>query len=90
MFPTKGWSGATFRLFNPETQLWSIWWASGQTGTLFPPVTGRFVDGRGDFYGDDEHEGKPIKAHFIWSRHHPDLGALGAGVLGRRRRDLGE
>jgi hypothetical protein len=71
VFPTKGWSGATFRLFNPDTQLWSIWWASGQTGTLFPPVTGRFVDGRGDFYGDDEHDGKPIRAHFIWSHITP-------------------
>ena len=50
---------------------WSIWWASGQTGTLFPPVTGRFVDGRGDFYGDDEHDGVPIKAHFIWSEITP-------------------
>jgi hypothetical protein len=28
---------------------------------------GAFVDGRGNLHGDDTHEGKPIKAHFIWS-----------------------
>ena len=67
VFPTKGWSGATIRLKNQQTQEWSIWWASSATGTLFPPVVGRFENGRGDFYGDDEHEGRPIKAHFIWS-----------------------
>ncbi len=66
-FPTKGWSGATLRLQNQETGEWSIWWASSSTGTLFPPVVGRFENGRGDFYGDDTHEGRPIRAHFIWS-----------------------
>jgi hypothetical protein len=34
---------------------------------LFPPVVGTFGDGRGDFYGDDTHDGKPIKARYIWS-----------------------
>lgn len=71
VFPTKGWSGATLRLQNQETGEWSIWWASSSTGTLFPPVVGRFENGRGDFYGDDTHEGRPIKAHFIWSEITP-------------------
>jgi hypothetical protein len=70
-FPTKGWSGATLRLQNQETKEWSIWWASSATGTLFPPVVGRFENGRGDFYGDDVHEGRPIRAHFIWSHITP-------------------
>lgn len=70
-FPTKGWSGATLRLKNQATKEWSIWWASSATGTLFPPVVGRFENGRGDFYGDDTHEGRPIKAHFIWSEITP-------------------
>jgi len=66
-FPTKGWSGATLRLLDQNTLEWSIWWASSASGTLFPPVTGHFVDGRGDFYGDDTHDGRPIRAHFTWS-----------------------
>ena len=71
-FPTKGWSGATLRLQDQATGLWSIWWMSSATGTLFPPVTGRFEAGRGDFYGDDEHDGQPIRAHFIWSQITPE------------------
>jgi hypothetical protein len=25
------------------------------------------VDGRGEFYGDDTHDGKPVRVRFIWS-----------------------
>ena len=67
VFPTKGFAGATLRLFDPAREEWSLYWASSRTGTLFPPVVGGFRDGRGDFYGDDTHEGIPIRAHFIWS-----------------------
>ena len=55
------------RLLDQKTLEWSIYWADSKTGRLFPPVVGRFEDGRGDFYGTDEHEGRPIRAHFIWS-----------------------
>ncbi|WP_426514156.1 hypothetical protein ACPPVO_28155 [Dactylosporangium sp. McL0621] len=71
-FPTLGSSGLTLRLFDVERKTWSIYWASSRTGTLFPPVVGTFNDGRGDFYGDDTHEGRPIRAHFIWSHITPD------------------
>jgi len=67
IFPTLGTRGFTLRLFDIEREEWSIYWASSRTGRLFPPVAGTFTDGRGDFYGDDTHDGKPIRAHFIWS-----------------------
>ncbi|MEV8505554.1 hypothetical protein AB0368_12110 [Actinoplanes sp. NPDC051475] len=67
VFPTLGSRGFTLRLFGIERQEWSIYWASSRTGLLYPPVVGTFTDGRGDFYGDDTYEDKPIKAHFIWS-----------------------
>jgi hypothetical protein len=66
-FPTKGFSGLTLRLYDPERGEWSLYWANKRTGKLFPPVAGRFVDGRGEFYGDDTHDGKDIRARFIWS-----------------------
>jgi len=66
-FPTKGFSGLTLRLFDTERMEWSLYWASKRTGTLFPPVVGRFEDGVGTFYGDDAHGGKPVRVRFIWS-----------------------
>jgi hypothetical protein len=66
-FPTKGFGGLTLRLYNAERAEWSLYWASKRTCTLFPPVTGRFVDGRGEFYGADSHAGRAIRVRFIWS-----------------------
>ncbi|CAN5374648.1 hypothetical protein BH10ACT7_BH10ACT7_02550 [soil metagenome] len=70
--PSEGFSGATIRLQDQASGLWSIYWADSTSGRLFPPVVGSFADGRGDFYGDDQVDGRPIRAHFIWSRITPD------------------
>lgn len=37
------------------------------SGELQPPVVGRFVDGVGEFFGDDQHQGKPVLVRFRWS-----------------------
>ncbi|GAA4951491.1 hypothetical protein [Actinoplanes utahensis] len=65
-FPTLNSGGLTLRLFDREQRTWSLYWASSRTGLLYPPVSGVFTGGRGDFHGDDTHDGEPIKAHFIW------------------------
>jgi hypothetical protein len=65
--PYLGSKGLTLRLFDRETEQWSLNWSSSRTGKLFPPVTGRFVDGRGEFYGDDTHDGKDVRVRFVWS-----------------------
>ncbi|MFF5496519.1 hypothetical protein [Streptomyces aquilus] len=59
--------GATLRLFDRESRQWSLHWASSRTGTLFPPVIGQFADGRGEFHGDDVHDGKDVRVRFTWS-----------------------
>ncbi|MDP9866188.1 MULTISPECIES: hypothetical protein [Streptosporangium] len=66
-FPSMGFSGLTLRLFDVEREEWSLHWASSRTGTLFPPVVGRFTGGTGEFYGDDTHEGAPVRVRFVWS-----------------------
>src|SRR5687767_7142339 len=61
-FPTRGFSGATLRLYDEARDEWSLYWVSSRTGLTLPPVVGRFgADGRGRFTGDDVHEGRPIK-----------------------------
>ncbi|WOX13724.1 hypothetical protein [Streptomyces sp. N50] len=65
--PYLGSKGLTLRLFDRETEQWSLNWSSSRTGKLFPPVTGQFEDGRGEFYGDDTHDGKDVRVRFVWS-----------------------
>lgn len=67
VFPTKGSTGLTLRLFDTERKVWSLYWSTSKTGLLYPPVVGTFVGDRGDFYGDDVIDGTPIKAHYIWT-----------------------
>ncbi|MEU9477952.1 hypothetical protein [Streptomyces sp. NPDC048191] len=67
-FPTKGVTGLTLRLFDPVRAQWSLNWVSSRTGLLQPPVVGRFdADGRGEFHGDDTHDGTPVRCRFVWS-----------------------
>jgi hypothetical protein len=71
-FPTKGFSGATVRTFDPATGDWSIYWMNSRRGVLEqPPMVGRFIDGVGSFYADDTDEGRPVRCRFIWSRITP-------------------
>lgn len=68
-FPTKGWSGATVRVFDRKARQWSLYWIDGKTGKLFPPVVGGFAGGdRGEFFGHDVDEGRPHRIRFLWTR----------------------
>ena len=82
-FVPEGWRpgyvGMSLRVFNPQTQLWSIFWLNNldggldaATGHLRPPVVGRFEGDCGLFDGDDVHEGRPIKVRYRWDRLGPD------------------
>ncbi|MGW7314420.1 hypothetical protein [Streptomyces sp. NPDC054865] len=66
-FPRKGFAGLTLRLFDRERGEWSLYWSSRRTGVLFPPVVGRFEDGRGVFEGDDTHDGRAVRVRYLWS-----------------------
>lgn len=70
-FPTKGWSGMTVRTFDTEAKRWSLYWINSRIGKLFPPVVGGFSGDHGEFFGDDEDEGRPVKVRFRWTRHRP-------------------
>jgi len=63
-----GYVGMSFRFFDPETELWSIYWAdSRRPGPLDPPVVGAFDGDVGIFEGPDTFEGRPILVRYTWS-----------------------
>ena len=63
-----GFVGMSFRFFDPETSLWSIYWADNRRpGALDPPVFGSFSGDRGFFLGEDTLDGRPILVRFLWA-----------------------
>ncbi len=63
-----GFTGMSFRFFDPEERRWSIYWAdSRRPGVLDPPLFGAFDEDVGVFEGDDVYDGRPIRVRFVWS-----------------------
>jgi hypothetical protein len=67
-FPTKGWAGLTLRTFDTRARQWLVYWVSSETGKLGTPVVGGFDGNHGEFYGEDEDDGRPVKVRFIWNK----------------------
>jgi hypothetical protein len=67
--PTKRRAGLTLRTFNVEKRQWSIHWVSGATGQLDPvPTVGGFDGSRGEFYAEDQEDGRAIKVRYMWNK----------------------
>lgn len=71
-----GFVAMTLRVFDPVTGRWSIYWLTNRdggldpaTGTLLPPVVGRFdADGVGRFEGEEVYKGRTARVRFTWTR----------------------
>jgi hypothetical protein len=59
---------AAMRSFDASTVQWAIWWLDRRAPhTLDVPVRGSFDHGLGEFYADDQLDGRPILVRFTWS-----------------------
>ncbi len=55
------------RTYDPQTRQWSDYSVGLADGSvLFPPVTGRFSAGRGEFYDRDTYAGKAIVVRYVF------------------------
>jgi len=70
-FEGQPFEGRTFRLFNPLTRLWSIYWADSNNGKLDTPVVGSFDRNIGQFYCKDIYNDKPVLVMFRWDKTDP-------------------
>jgi hypothetical protein len=59
--------GIALRLYQPKARRWTIHWSNSASGTLDPPMTGAFRDGRGEFYSHEDYRGRMILVRFIWT-----------------------
>lgn len=57
--------GVSLRLYNPQARQWSLNYATVRNGTLTRPVQGSFRNGRGEFYGQDDLDGKAVLVRFV-------------------------
>jgi hypothetical protein len=60
--------GMALRLYNSKSHQWRIYWANADKGMLdYPPVIGEFNNGHGEFYDQEEYEGRAILVRYSWS-----------------------
>jgi hypothetical protein len=52
--------GVGLRLFNPRSRQWSLNWANSSDPIMTTPMVGRFVHGQGQFYDQEDFEGRVI------------------------------
>ena len=64
--------GLSLRLYNPESRQWSLNFANRRGGTMTPPTIGEFKNGRGEFYSQEELDGRAIFVRFVISDITPD------------------
>lgn len=60
--------GASLRLFDPQSGEWSLHYADARDGALARPVHGGFHDGRGEFFGEADLDGRHVLVRFVITR----------------------
>ncbi|HEY1251883.1 MAG TPA: hypothetical protein VGH97_11895 [Thermoanaerobaculia bacterium] len=65
--------GLTLRIYNPASHQWSLYWANAKNGVLGLPATvgGFDGNGRGEFYDQEDYEGRMIFVRYVWSNITP-------------------
>lgn len=65
-------AGSAVRVLDLAQRRWAIHWVARGGGVLLPPVHGGWHGDRGEFFGDDTDEGRPVRVRFTWQRFGPD------------------
>jgi hypothetical protein len=59
--------GLSLRLYNPQSERWSVYFATSDDRSLGTPMVGQFENGRGEFSDRELFHGKMIDLHFVFS-----------------------
>lgn len=63
--PAGHFEGLNLRLYNPQSRQWSLNFANARGGTLGPPTIGEFRNGRGEFYNQEDFNGRAVLVRFV-------------------------
>lgn len=64
--------GLTLRLYNPQSHQWSLYWANSKDGNLGLPTIGEFKHGVGEFFDQEQFNGRAIFVRYVWSQITPN------------------
>src|SRR6266567_4004716 len=64
----------SLRLYNPKARQWTLNFASSISGVLSVPKYGEFKDRRGEFYDQEDFNGRMIFVRFLFFDVSPDSG----------------
>jgi hypothetical protein len=65
--PTGHVEALNLHLYNPQSHQWSLNFANARVGALGgPPTVGEFKNGRGEFYDQEEFNGRMILVRNVW------------------------
>lgn len=70
--PAGHFEGLNLRLYHPGSGQWSLNFANARTGVLAPPTIGGFKDGRGEFYNQEDYDGRAVLVRFVITPLDPD------------------
>jgi hypothetical protein len=63
--PAGHFEGLNLRLYNPQSHQWSLNFASARGGVLSQPTVGKFRNGTGEFYDQEDFNGRMIFVKFV-------------------------
>ena len=68
----KPFEAFTLRLFDPQTRLWTIYWADSDAVRLDGGKVGSFDGDIGEFFARDVFAGKNVIVRFHWDKRNPE------------------
>jgi hypothetical protein len=71
-FDGKPFEGFTLRLFDPQTRLWTIYWADSSAAKLDGGKVGSFDGDIGEFFAREVVAGRNVIVRFHWDKRNPE------------------
>lgn len=69
--PSGRMRAVSLHLYDPVARQWRLHWATHASGRVGVPTVGAFADGRGEFYDQEDYDGRAIYLRLMWEPRGP-------------------